>query len=185
MALIYKQGDILKSTENIICNEIWKDIRGYEGLYQVSNLGRVKSIPRNGTIKQERILKQCKDKYGYFQVVLHNKTIKSCRVHKLVAEAFILNLQNKETVNHIDGDKTNNNVKNLEWNTIKENNENAIKLGLNKTKKIFQFDLNMNLIKKWNSSREIERNTNYLHSNILNCCNGKYKTMYGYIWRYV
>ena len=183
--LIYKTGDILQATENIICHqEIWKDIKNYEGLYQISNFGRVKSLPRKGTVKHERILKQCRDKYGYLQVILNNKTHKSCRIHKLVAQEFIPNPENKLTVNHKNGNKYDNKVENLEWNTIKENNDNAIRIGLNKTRKIIQYDKNMKFIKKWNSSREIERDLNYLHSNILACCNGIYKTMYGYVWRF-
>ena len=183
-----KQGNILNCDEDIIVHrEYWKDIKGYEGLYQISNLGRVKSLPRNGTIKDERIIKYSLDKYGYPQVVLNNKKHKCFRVHRLVAEAFIPNPQNKSTVNHIDGNKTNNKLNNLEWNTIKENNDHALRTGLQKFKgnKINQYTLDGRFIKQWKSQREIERKIKVNHSNLKLACKGVYKQCNGFIWRYV
>ena len=104
--------------------EEWKDIVGYEGLYQVSNLGRIKNIKKN-TIKSQRNTFK-----GYLQVGLSNKKDKTYRVHRLVAQAFIPNPENKPEVNHIDGDKKNDNVENLEWVTGKENIDHAIKTGV-------------------------------------------------------
>jgi len=107
--------------------EIWKDVVGYESLYQVSNLGRVKSLYQ----KKEKILKKCFTIDFYHRVNLCNKgKNKNFRVHRLVAEAFIPNINQKETVNHIDGNKQNNNVNNLEWATRKEQTEHALRTGL-------------------------------------------------------
>lgn len=123
--------------------EIWKDIKEFRGLYQVSNLGRVKSIDRTtiyntGAIRttKGKILSIGKNKLGYSQVSLskHDKQY-SRRVHRLVAEAFILNPNNKTQVNHIDGNKENNKVENLEWCTKSENELHAYKMGLKKSRK--------------------------------------------------
>lgn len=110
-------------------SEIWKDIKGYEGLYQVSNLGRIKSFSK----RKELIRKPTKNKKrnGYLEISLFkNNKEKRFKVHRLVAEAFIPNPENKEEVNHIDGNKSNNNKNNLEWVTDKENKEHAWKNGL-------------------------------------------------------
>lgn len=108
--------------------EEWRDIEGYEGLYQVSNLGRVKSLkPR---YKNKIILKQEINHFGYLQICLSNPR-KTHKVHRLVAQAFIPNPENKPQVNHIDGNKLNNKVENLEWNTAHENNLHACRTGLN------------------------------------------------------
>lgn len=114
--------------------EIWKDIEGYEELYQISNYGRVKSLPRNGTILSSRILKPGRDSNGYLFVNLHRNNIaKHCSIHVLVAKAFVPNPDNKPTVNHEDGDKTNNVFSNLTWATYKEQLEHSFKMGLRKT----------------------------------------------------
>lgn len=116
--------------------EIWKDIQGYEGLYQVSNLGRVKSLARLDTRGQrvsEKILKLGKHRAGYFRVNLYkNGKMKQYLVHRLVALAFIPNPENKEQVNHIDGNKQNNVIENLEWCTHSENIQHAYRTGLAK-----------------------------------------------------
>ena len=97
--------------------EIWKDIEGYEGLYQISNLGRVKSFPRKGThTTKERIIKFAKSNKGYLIAILKNNDVqKAFSVHRLVAKAFIPNPNNLPQVNHKDENKENNNVNNLEW----------------------------------------------------------------------
>lgn len=109
---------------------IWKDIKGFEGLYQISNTGDVKSLARykNHYSKKvyvpECIRKPGKDKNGYLIIPLNLKGKKYMRkIHRLVAEAFIPNPDNKPVVDHIDCDVTNNNVSNLRWATIKENNK--------------------------------------------------------------
>jgi hypothetical protein len=115
-------------------NEIWKDIPGYEGLYQVSNLGRVKSLPRQLGARfrnNDYFLKPYIDKAGYyrFSLMKDNKFKHFC-LHRLVAICFISNPENKKTVNHEDGDKSNNTIGNLSWMTMKENNIHAYNNGL-------------------------------------------------------
>jgi hypothetical protein len=114
--------------------EIWKDVIGYEGLYQVSNLGRVKSLARykigkgNALYKvYERILKYKPRSYAYKVVDLYKDSkSKSCRVHRLVAMAFIPNPNNYPIVSHLDNDPTNNKVENLEWATQSLNIQHCI-----------------------------------------------------------
>ena len=185
-------------------NEIWKPIKGYENKYEISNLGNVKSIyliNRQAKIKREKILKQhivC----GYFKIRLSrdNKT-KNYLVHRLVAETFIDNPENKLQVNHKDGNKLNNNVDNLEWATRSENVNHAWLNGLHEKtratvrenmkkatntlkKKIEQYDLENNYIRSWDSISDASRSYNISPTNIKNACKGIYKTSCGFIWRY-
>ena len=115
-------------------NEIWKDVNGYEGIYQVSNFGNVKSLDKkrpckNGSfaIKKGMQLKLLVDRYGYNVVNLYlcKKKYKSKKIHRLVAEAFIPNPDNELEVNHINGIKNDNNIENLEWVTASENQQHA------------------------------------------------------------
>ena len=113
--------------------EIWKDIEGYEDLYQVSNFGRVKSLVDRLGKKRELILKANTNKQKYLFVTLYKgKNIKTLKIHRLVAEAFISNPEHKPTVNHLDGNKQNNNLNNLEWATRSEQTKHAFKIGLMK-----------------------------------------------------
>lgn len=105
--------------------ELWKPIEGYEGLYSVSTLGRIKSYHKDGLVLKPRLKAN-----GYLQVVLQNGKPKHVSIHRLVARAFIPNPEELSYVNHIDGDKTNNNIDNLEWCTASQNMLHAMHTGL-------------------------------------------------------
>ena len=173
-------------------DEIWKDVSGYEGLYQVSNLGTIKSAENRSNHKKSIIMKQC-DVCGYMCVVLtKNSKQKMLKVHRIVAEAFVENFFNKPQVNHIDGNKHNNNAENLEWVTTSENIRHAFNNGLNRPQKgkanrrslpVEKLDLDGNVLDTYDGIREAERYTGIPHSNISNCCKGIYKTAGGYKWK--
>ena len=182
--------------------EVFRDVLGYEGLYQVSNYGRVKSLERKNIFycglkkehlerpTKEKILNYNKSNRGYLQVCLtKDGKSKTYTVHRLVAKAFLPNLKNKRQVNHIDGNKENNSIDNLEWVTSSENNKHAFITGLNKPhnmRKVNQYDLQGNFIKQWNSITDFlkENNLNLKNSNITTCCKDKRKNAYGFIWKY-
>lgn len=169
--------------------EIYKDIKGYEGLYQVSNLGRIKSL------RSKKILCCGINSGGYCTICFSiNSLSKSFRVHRLVAEAFIPNPENKPQINHINGDKTDNRVENLEWVTQSENMQHAFKNGLNKRKigkenkksiKVNQYSKKGEYIKTWCCIKDVERTLKIQDYNISSCCKGKRKTAGGFMWRYV
>lgn len=175
---------------------IWKDIVGYEGIYQVSNTGAVKRIgmytnQTGKTWSSERLLKPSIKENGYMIVGLSkNGKVSAKYIHRLVAMAYIDNPLNKPTVNHKDGNKKNNNIDNLEWTTYLENNIHSIKI-LNRdtknssdSKSVLQYDLNGNFIKEYPSMREAERQTGICGIDKV-CANAKYrKTAGGYIWKY-
>lgn len=172
--------------------EIWRDVVGYEGLYQVSNYGNVKSLSRevnngNGTyFTKEKILKPMENHKGYLGVELQDKWH---FIHRIVATTFIENPENKPQVNHIDCDKKNNRVENLEWCTNSENQIHAYKNGLNvrsdnagrPKQKIMQLDMNDNLIKIYESIADAEKETGI--KNISYVINGKRKKAGGFKWK--
>ena len=174
----------------IMKKEYWKPVVGYEGHYQVSNWGRVKSFDRwvksrNGSVRfcKGRILKPVTNDRGYLCVELwKNNKRKSCKVHRLVAEAFIPNPYNLPMINHRDEDKTNNRVENLEWCDAKYNSNYGTR-NERLSKSVLQYDLEGNFIKEWKSTAECGRN-GYNYGNVAACCLGKQKTHKGFIWKY-
>lgn len=168
-------------------NEVWQTIEGYEN-YQVSNLGRVKSLNYNRTGK-EQILKPVKRKNKYLSVNLcKNGKIKNLLVHRLVAQAFLPNPKNMPDINHKDENKQMNIVSNLEWCTRKQNinygthNERVAKtLSI----PIVQLTKNGEYIATYQGAMQVEKDLGFNNSNISSCCNGKRKTANGYKWQYL
>lgn len=176
--------------------EIWRDIKDYEGLYRVNNIGDVINV-RTG-----RILKVAKQHNGYLSVALCKcGKQKTFIVHRLVAEAFLQNPLNLPFINHKDECKTNNFVGtpendftdgNLEWCTHKYNINFGTRIERIKekningkcSKQILQFSKTGEFIREWESLHEIQRQLGYYFQNIYHCCRGKYKQAYGFIWRY-
>ena len=161
--------------------EIWKDIEGYEGLYQVSNLGRVKSLRRN------IILRQGITRNGYEIVNLYKNKSKYFLIHRLVANVFIPNPNNYPIVNHKDENKLNNCVDNLEWCTQKYNinyGTGIARRARSQSKIVLQYSLDGTFIKEWKSMMDIQRNLGFNQSHISECCRNIRKTAYGYIWKY-
>ena len=178
-------------------SEEWRDVVGYEGLYQVSDQGRVKSLARtcntkggsNRTVK-ERILKPCDNGRGYLYISLSDGTGEHKRhyIHRLVGETFVPNPLEKEDVNHKDENPSNNHASNLEWLTHKENlnygmrNERVAKAN---SKPVAQYTKDGAFIKVWASAAEVKRQLGFNHSNIIQVAKGNRKTACGFIWKYV
>ena len=191
-------------------SEIWKtavyDGEIYEGLYKVSNLGRILSLNYRNTGKAD-LMNPGERKDGYLQVGLRkNKKMKLCLVHRLVAETFLENPEGKPEINHkIEGDvgkklnmvifnedgSVNNEKTTIEWVTRKENNdygtrtERIAKANTNgiRSKKVLQLSLSGELIREWESINECGRN-GFDKGAVCKCCNGKQKTAYGFRWEY-
>ena len=177
--------------------EVWKPVPGYENLYEISDHGRVKSLAKdvkfNGCIRHQKeiIMSPQKDMFGYFKVQLHKDGImKTCKIHRLVAEAFIPNPEHYRCINHKDEVKTNNHVSNLEWCTHKYNSNYGT--GKNRgsekrKKKVAQYDLNGKFVATYNSIGDASMQTGLCSNGIGQCCskNKKYSTVGGFIWKFV
>lgn len=159
---------------------IWKDVQGYEGKYIVSSDGQVYSMITKRMLHPS----VCK---GYAVVSLyHGGSVKNCKVHRLVAAAFLPNPDGKPTVNHIDENKLNNRVTNLEWATNDEQNTHGTRLvraAMTKSRKIEQQSLNGEPIRTCPSMAAVERETGIRRGNIWACCEGRIKSAGGFIWK--
>ena len=168
-------------------NQVWKDVVGYEGLYLVSDEGFVIGV------KSKKKLRVSPTYNGYHRVKLYrNAQGKTMMVHRIVASAFIPNPENKDQVNHKDGNKANNALTNLEWVTQEENQKHAYLNGLSNIepannatrKKVIQRDMNGCVIKVWRSISEASRALGLQISNISHCCSNKIKSTGGYKWSF-
>ena len=181
--------------------EIWKDIDGYEGLYQVSNFGNVKRLDYRFT-KEDYILTPKINKKGYLWVALFRDSKYKCfLIHRLVGNAFIPNSDGLPFINHKDEDRTNNRVENLEWCTPSYNVRYSLERHPQRHKnrprkiggkvspykhksKVIQLSKDGEQIKIWNMISEITNETNWRGSSIVEVCEGNRKSAYGYIWRF-
>lgn len=179
-------------------NEIWKDIPGYEGLYQASNIGNVRSLKWNRSNKIKNLKPY--EEGGYMHVgIRHNGIHHNYLIHRLVAMAFIPNPSGYKEVNHIDGNKLNNTVVNLEWISRKNNVLHAINTGLRPPnvpcirkrrddsalcKEVIQYDLNNNIVARWSSVFKIQEELGFKPDFVRRCCRGERKTYKGFIWSY-
>lgn len=200
--------------------EIWKDVPEYEGLYMVSNLGRVMSLhctskaAKESGVPDRRIMKNVMSSSGYYHVMLSKNGNKiAWSNHVLVARAFIPNPENKPSVNHIDGNRTNNAVDNLEWATYKENQQHAIRTGLRDPHKphkphkpyimhkpyrarkkrrsdktsysygFLQYSPDGNFVKLWRTQKEAADAVGFSQADISKCVTGRRKMCAGFVWR--
>lgn len=165
--------------------EIWKDIKNYEGYYQVSNYGNIRNY------KTKKFLIGDTNNMGYRRVTLYTPIKKRFFIHRLVALHFCNGYMDDLIVNHIDGNKLNNHAENLEWVTHSQNDLHAYKLNLRHPQpcqfkyRIYAYDKNtLKLIKIYKNTQECCDDLKVARSNIYNCCNGKQKTCKGYILKY-
>jgi hypothetical protein len=184
--------------------EIWKDIHDYEGLYQISNFGRIKTLERtvkfgNRKRRVKSIIRKPKLKEnGYLQAVLYKEHAgHDFYVHRLVATMFCSGYLKNKDVNHKDGNKRNNNADNLEWCSRSENQLHAyrqLKRGCyskgrfgklsHRAKPVMQLSLNGDFIKYWDCAADAQRQLGIGESSIRSCLYGRYRQAGGYVWKY-
>ena len=173
--------------------EIWRDINEYEGIYQVSNLGNVRSVDRiidRGFSKlplKGKILSPSNNAGYLFVILSKNCNAKTAFIHRLVAETFIPNPDNLPCVNHKDENPLNNRVDNLEWCTYSYNNSYkrlAKRKGKLKQKIVIQYSLDGDFIKEWENAEIAANSIGLTTRAIYNCCQGRTKTSGGYKWKY-
>jgi hypothetical protein len=183
--------------------EVWENIEGFEEIYQISNLGRVKSLERNvlcrsGFQKRKERILPCIGSHGYHMVALYNNKKETCKtIHSLIAKAFIPNPDDFPCVNHINGINTDNRIENLEWCTYGENNKHAYshlgrsaplagKFGKDnyKSKPVLQFTMNGEFVAEYVSARDAAKQTKSSQGRISDCCRGEKAHHLSFIWRY-
>ena len=167
--------------------EIWKDIPGYEGKYQASNLGNIKSLNYSNT-KKSRILKGGLTKDGYLQVVLYlNGYGKNFTIHRLIWNSFKGIITDDYQINHINEIKTDNKLINLEI-LLKIDNLNHgtrnLRISKSLSKKVIKLDINNNILEEYNSTTEAGRINNISNRNISSCCRNERSTAGGFKWKY-
>ena len=166
--------------------EIWKDVLGYGGLYQVSNRGRVKSLHPNR--KQNKLMDLLENERGYYRVHLTKGNSQNFKmVHRLVTEAFLDNPLNLPQVNHKDENKKNNYVENLEWCTNLDNQRHGTVIHRRAEavkKPILQCDAGGNVLKEWDSAISVHRELGYSTGYLCDALKGRHERAYGYVWKY-
>lgn len=181
-------------------NELWLPVKGYESYYEVSNYGNVRSLARSSKhwrsgyqrmVYGKLLIKQVAKRGGYHTVHLKiSGKRKNCKVHRLVAEAWLSNTYNKPFINHKDGNKINNSIKNLEWCTHQENVNHAVANGLRpkivrtkKWKSVLAYNKNGDFIKEYTSIRDAARELNVFGQNICSVLSGRQKWVKGYTFK--
>ena len=176
--------------------EIWKSVKEYEDYYQISNFGNMRSIERTIITKnnvhrklKSKQLKLHLNEFGYVITMGSiNNVQKNFKIHRVVAEAFILNPENKLTVNHKDTNKQNNHISNLEWSTHSENIKHAYIHYLNNSvsqyKSVSQYTKDNEFITQYKSISAAKKALKIKGGHISDVCNGRMKTAYGYVWKF-
>ena len=175
--------------------EIWKDIEGYEGYYQVSNHGRVRSQDRTVVFSdghvhyyKTKLMTLCPDKDGYLLVCLRKNGLKSTpKVHRLVANAFVQNPENLPIINHKDHNRANNHFSNLEYCTTKYNvtyKDAVRKRAVQRAKPVIQLTLDGCFVNEYESASEASRQTGFNRGHICDCARGERPMAHGFLWRW-